>query len=52
MRTRYEHLGEMREAIPDDGDNEMSHISDMPDQPHPSVTMLRSACMVLVALRA
>ena len=52
MRTRYVHLGEMREAIPDDGDNEMSHISDMPDQPHPSLTTQAKRSVVLIALRA
>lgn len=36
----------------DNSDSEVSHISDMPDQRLPSITILRSACMVLGALRA
>jgi len=49
MRTRYGHLGEMRQSVLDDRDCMMSHISDMLDQPRPSLTTLRSACMVLIA---
>ena len=30
----------------------MSHISDILEHPRPSVTTLRSACVVLIALRA
>ena len=52
MRTCYEHLGEMRQAMLDDIDSELSHISDMLDHPRPSITILRFACMVLIALRA
>ena len=52
MCTRYGHLGEMRVATPDDGNSEMSHISDMLDHSCPSLTTLRFACMVLIALRA
>ena len=51
MHAYYEHLGEMRQAMLGN-DNNVSHISDMPDQPRLSVTTLRSACMVLIALRA
>ena len=36
----------------DDIDGELSHISDMLDHARMSVTTLRSACMVLIALRA
>ena len=36
----------------DDSDSEMSHISDMLDLPRLSLTTLRFACMVLIALRA
>ena len=44
------HLGEMRQAELDVRDNGQSHISDMLDQPRPSLTTLRlSACMVLIA---
>jgi hypothetical protein len=42
----------MRQAMQDDIDGEMSHISDMLDHARMSVTTLRSACMVLIALRA
>ena len=36
----------------EDNDSRMSHISDMLDCPRPSVTILRFACVVLIALRA
>ena len=52
MHLRYEHLGEMRQAMQDGSDSEISHISDMRVWPRPSITTLRSACMVLFALRA
>ena len=52
MRTHHGHLEEMRQVVLDDVVNELSHISDMLDHSRPSVTTLRSACMVLIALRA
>ena len=52
MRTHYGHLGEMRVAMPEYGNSEMSHISDMLDHSRLSVTTLRFACMVLIALHA
>jgi len=52
VRGSYKHLGEMRWAMKDSSNSEMSHISDMQDHPSPSVTTLRFACMVLIALRA
>ena len=52
VRGSYKHLGEMRWAMKDSCNREMSHISDMQDHPRPSVTTLRFACMVLIALRA
>ena len=52
VRGSYKHLGEMRWAMKDSCNSEMSHISDMQDHPSPSVTTLRFACMVLIALRA
>jgi hypothetical protein len=42
----------MRQAMQDDIDGEMSHISDMLDHIRMSVTTLRFTCMVLIALRA
>ena len=42
----------MRQAMQDDIDGEMSHISDMLDHARTSATTLRFACMVLIALRA
>ena len=36
----------------DDIGSELSHISDMLDHPRPSITILRFACMVLIALYA
>ena len=49
MRTHYRHLEEMRQALLDFMDSEMSHISDMLGHPRPSVTTLRFAGMVLIA---
>jgi hypothetical protein len=48
MHMCYEHLSEMRQAMQDGSDSEISHISDMRVQPRPSITTLRSACMVLI----
>ena len=52
MRGCYKHLGEMRQTMLYDVDCTLSHISDMLDHSCPSLTTLRFACMVLIALRA
>ena len=46
MRTHHGHLEEMRQVVLDDVVNELSHISDMLDQPRPPATTLRAIALV------